>query len=76
MNGVKSLKTNFTKEQQSKIIGDLKKYFSKENFSNQKVLNKLIENLEKEKVPEIFKTPEKNEAKLQQYKCKLKLIKT
>ena len=70
MKCVKSLKTNFTKEQQSEIIKDLKEYFSKENFSNQKVLNKLIENLEKEKVPEIFKNPEKNEAKLKQYKCK------
>ena len=70
MKCVKSLKTNFTKEQQSEIIKDLKEYFSQENFSNQNVLNKLIENLEKEKVPEIFKNPEKNEAKLKQYKCK------
>jgi hypothetical protein len=46
--------------------------FSVAKFSNQKILGKLIENLENENVPEIFKNPKKNALKIQQYKCKRK----
>ena len=74
MKSVEYLKTNFTKEKKSKIIDLLQNYFSENKFSNQKVINKLIENLDQETVPEIFKKPKENEAKLQKYKCNYKLI--